>query len=1194
MCLTAVLAFLAPSAIFAQSFHGASIQKDPRGPDGSNRAHVGDKVRTSIRVLNIDDFEDSLTITNIFDVTHHFSGDETSPNLLTNNVILPVFGSFKIVTYTNFVLPGDEKLTNNVTGRPVLTDDAMVGGIDNRDGLQGGVPDNFFLTFPGQLVVLRPCISVTEQCRYIGNSTQALVAYFGVVTNCGDAVLTNVMVTDSHGIMNFLGTLGVAGNTSGIPSSLTYSNVYLAVTNVSSNSVIAKGIDPLGTNSIFSTVMSTANCTVAVTPCIQVSEQCKYIGTSNQALVAYFGVVTNCGNVVLTNVMVTDSHGIMNLVGTLDFAGSGTGIPSSATYSNVYLATTNVSSNTVIAKGSTPIGTNLIFSTVMSTANCQVAVTPCILVSEQCRLIGTPDFPLVAYYGVVTNCGNVILTNVMVTDSHGIMNQIGILDFAGGGSGFPVSVTYSNVYLATATPSTNAVVAKGTSPIGDLLIFSTVTSTANCQVEIPCRPAIVLTKSADFPCAGTNITVSGSVSNSGNITLVNVMVRNDQPAPNTQVAGPLTLAPGQSVNFTTIYLTGESNCSIADTFTASGDYISVCSNGTVAVVMPALFPVNCECRKTPPCISVVKEVTLIPFGCVTNNGSSSGSSGGHSSSGNGGQSTGGNGGHSAVNDLGHSVGGNDGHSLIDDGGNTGHSGDANGGNGHSSDGSGSHSNTTNDCACSTSSRTFSKSSSGGKPLDDSLCPSFSYRFTVSNCSDSVTLTNVTLVDNKLDLSGYVFPNLAPLQSFTFDVGPVAHCSTETNVVTATGQSLDSGELATASDFAIALVQQSALVCSKIVSSVDAVITPESNEHYLVLPNDGQKHQVIFSVDVSNVGEGDLSNIKISDPLLKKYSCPVPAPFFLAAGTTTNITLCILALDCKDLPLKNKVTVSGTSDIIPVAVADPCADKAKTSHAGGGSHGNGHSGDGHSNVDTTPVGVTVQSTCEATVACTPPTHSHSSGSGKTSSSSTFPHSRFTTHSGQVAGPVTHEAHLDPQSTNIKGSWTHTRAMQGGKTGKFTSKSFDSYMVASSAGTAWNVGTLSYPGVNKVSFTGLGEYALNKGRRTPSTVLFRVDLEDRSEPKSAKDKSASSDRLRTRIWILTAAELTQLNNPSDGLLGMRSSIAASLGNTGTADGAVEADGKTPVPLGTAVFGVRAPDIDDGGSLQIGNDQIRPSAK
>src|SRR5688572_23753166 len=67
---------------FGQGFHGASIQKVPAGPDGTPRAHVGDTIMASIRVRNLDDFNDSITITSIVDVVHHNSGDITSPNLL--------------------------------------------------------------------------------------------------------------------------------------------------------------------------------------------------------------------------------------------------------------------------------------------------------------------------------------------------------------------------------------------------------------------------------------------------------------------------------------------------------------------------------------------------------------------------------------------------------------------------------------------------------------------------------------------------------------------------------------------------------------------------------------------------------------------------------------------------------------------------------------------------------------------------------------------------------------------------------------------------------------------------------------------------------------------------------------------------------------------------------------------------------
>jgi hypothetical protein len=64
------------------------------------------------------------------------------------------------------------------------------------------------------------------------------------------------------------------------------------------------------------------------------------------------------------------------------------------------------------------------------------------------------------------------------------------------------------------------------------------------------------------------------------------------------------------------------------------------------------------------------------------------------------------------------------------------------------------------------------------------------------------------------------------------------------------------------------------------------------------------------------------------------------------------------------------------------------------------------------------------------------------------------------------------------------------------------------------------------------------------------------------------------------------LAQLNNPADRLLTFRGKISAAFG-TPIKDGA-------DVPNGTAVFGVRAPDIDDGGEMTHGNHQLHPTIK
>jgi hypothetical protein len=137
-----------------QSFHGAAIFNDPVGPDGTARAQVGDKITVTITVMNLDDFMDTVTVTNIVDVVHHATDTLTSSNLLTAPVTLDSYlepGTNTIeVTHTYVVLPGDENLPNSL-----LPNEAQAYARDNRDGPSGThSPVPITLKFPGQISVL--------------------------------------------------------------------------------------------------------------------------------------------------------------------------------------------------------------------------------------------------------------------------------------------------------------------------------------------------------------------------------------------------------------------------------------------------------------------------------------------------------------------------------------------------------------------------------------------------------------------------------------------------------------------------------------------------------------------------------------------------------------------------------------------------------------------------------------------------------------------------------------------------------------------------------------------------------------------------------------------------------------------------------------------------------------------------------
>lgn len=170
LCLTALLT---PPGQAQPVFHGAAIYKTPVGPDGTARAQIGETITASITVQNMDEFNDSLRLTTIYDIEHHFSGDVTSPNLLTPGRTVMFFRDFVMsvevlttnevtltnqfdsvtLTHTYTVMAGDDQFADRL-----LKDDAVCEGIDNRDGplTFPRFPDNFLLTFPGQVFIYSP------------------------------------------------------------------------------------------------------------------------------------------------------------------------------------------------------------------------------------------------------------------------------------------------------------------------------------------------------------------------------------------------------------------------------------------------------------------------------------------------------------------------------------------------------------------------------------------------------------------------------------------------------------------------------------------------------------------------------------------------------------------------------------------------------------------------------------------------------------------------------------------------------------------------------------------------------------------------------------------------------------------------------------------------------------------------------
>ncbi|MCX6930124.1 MAG: hypothetical protein NT154_43970, partial [Verrucomicrobia bacterium] len=122
-----------------------------------------------------------------------------------------------------------------------------------------------------------------------------------------------------------------------------------------------------------------------------------------------------------------------------------------------------------------------------------------------------------------------------------------------------------------------------------------VTNNASSTCPILTAPGIAITKACPPQpvSAGGTLVFTGTVTNTGNITLTNVLVVDNQPAPNTPVLGPITLAPGAGTNFFGSYIVPLDTCSLADTLTVTGH------DASTGIPIANTVSANCTLITTP-------------------------------------------------------------------------------------------------------------------------------------------------------------------------------------------------------------------------------------------------------------------------------------------------------------------------------------------------------------------------------------------------------------------------------------------------------------------------------------------------------------------------------------------------------------------------------------------------------------------
>src|SRR6185436_17374563 len=176
---------------------------------------------------------------------------------------------------------------------------------------------------------------------------------------------------------------------------------------------------------------NSATCTVCTSPCIAVTKNCDTVNLGSGNTIS--GVVSNCGNVTLVNITVTDNrYGQVTTIASL-------APHASQAYSKVVTNTTcGDFPDTVTATGANLCGG----APVTATANavCHVVCPPCVGITKEVACFlggnncdtfrefavgvqgthadGTVQNPAFCYRITITNCADVTLTNVTVSDDH--------------------------------------------------------------------------------------------------------------------------------------------------------------------------------------------------------------------------------------------------------------------------------------------------------------------------------------------------------------------------------------------------------------------------------------------------------------------------------------------------------------------------------------------------------------------------------------------------------------------------------------------------------------------------------------------------------------------------------------------------------------------------------------------------------
>ncbi|QQP95460.1 DUF7507 domain-containing protein [Lysobacter enzymogenes] len=584
-------------------------------------------------------------------ITYTFAVKNTGNVALTNvNVTDPLLPSLACTAITTLAPGASQTLVCSAGNVYVLTQtDVDNGKVDNTATGKGTTPSGTPVTDDDSKTVMitsAPSLELTKTAgTIVDTDTPAngagdvgdTITYTFAVKNTGNVALTNVNVTDP--LLPSLACTAVATLAPGVSQALTCSagNVYtLTQADVNNgkvdNTATGKGTTPSGTPV---TDDDSKTVTIAATPNLALKkERTGLTDTDNSGglslgdTLTYTVTATNTGNTTLTNVVVRDDKIAPATTTCASLAPGGTCVLT-GTYVVVQadvdagkvLNNALVTDPTVCPTGSTdpkcktsheePIARTADLTSVKSvTAN-----------ADEDGSHGVTVGDTLTYSIIVTNIGTVPLTHVVVSDN---------------------KITPSTTTCATVAPSQNCVltgtykVALADANAGIVRNAATVTAETPPGVPSPCaagatdpkctpkhdepvvqapglKSAKTMDRNADEDgdgrvSVGDTLTYSITATNTGNTTLIDVVVTDSKIAPNTIACA--SVAPGGTCVLTGTYKVVQADvdaAAVVNTATVTTTTANVCPAGSTDAACKPTVTVPIQAR---PAVDIRKVATL--------------------------------------------------------------------------------------------------------------------------------------------------------------------------------------------------------------------------------------------------------------------------------------------------------------------------------------------------------------------------------------------------------------------------------------------------------------------------------------------------------------------------------------------------------------------------------------------------------